>query len=246
MIFSLFGPKKPLTPLEAGELIAVRFPIEPEVASESLNPMTGETIGSLPSSTRKDEKFRTLYGSVSKVSKKRNIFVQFSSKDKGENLQVGAEGILAVLKPKKYIEFPTSLLHQDEETFIFSPPMAFESLTVPSNKKGIVFSASFPIEYRATSSPYSQRGTLTEFSWDQLGFLANLPVPIGTTLKFEFVIPYRTAPVEMKGKVISCEPLPDHVRKHLVRLALDTLSHKDRDDMFHYFLLSKQPWTKSK
>lgn len=242
MIFSLFTSKMPAVPLEPGELIALRFPIHSAKVTEDVNPMTGEKIGSLPGSATVDSDFRTLFGAISKISKKRNIFLQFISKDKGEDLQVGMQGTFAVLKPKKLIEFPTTLLHRNEGTFIFSPPTVVDSVSIPSHKKGLVFALSCPINYRAASSPYSQRGTLTEFSPAEVKLFVNLLIPPGTRLRLEFVIPYRDEPAQMKGKVTFCEPLSDQVRKHLARVSLEAMSQKEKDDLLHYFLLSKQEW----
>lgn len=219
--FRLFGRRKPLVLLAAGDLILVMFPNE-----------------------RKAGEFRTLFAAVSKVSKKRNIFVEFVSKDKGGDLQVGLHGTVRALKSGKLIEFPTTLLHRKEQTFIFSPPLEVDETTIPLNRKEIAYTPSHVITYRARSSPYAQRGTLSEFSWEKLDFISNLPIPAGTPLKVALEIPYRANPMEILGRVFSCNAIPNEARKHRVCLTLEGLSANHLDDLFNYFALTKQSWKK--
>lgn len=218
MIFGFLAKKKPPVPLESGEIVELEFPAEDDT--------------------------HTLYAKVHKISKKRNIFVHFVSRDKGDDLQIGAEGTLAALKAAEVIRFSTRLLHRkpEEGLFIFSPPENVHSSKLPRDPHRSRFQISLPLEYRAVASPHLQKGILTGFSWESVEFVANLAVPLATALSLEFRLPYREGPIRAKGKVVGSGPSPKNQRKYIAEVTLDEILPHDREDVLDYALLAGKAW----
>jgi hypothetical protein len=213
MIFSFFK-KKPIVPLEAGELVEFRMPVE--------------------------KGFRLLYGKVHKISKKRNIFLIFASKDKGEDLQIGVKGVLTAIHTGTLVRFDTQLLHryEDQGIFIFSPPETFVSKRVPRTLGEAPLALNLPIEYRAMASLHMQKGKLIQLSSENLMLEVNLPIPPHTVLMLEIPLPWSETPVRMKGKVISCERSSSQQKKSVVKTTLDEISDQDKGALLWFSLIS--------
>lgn len=212
MIFGLFSKKKKLlTPLESGEKFELEIPGE--------------------------KQSRFLYGRVVKVSKKKNIFVQFTSKDKGENLVVGTEGQMTALKSEQKIQFQTRFLHQNEKIFIFSPPETTASVKIHSAPDPFFYSISLPIHYRAMASPHTQKGEAIQFAWDSLVFSANLPIPIGTLLNLEIALPHLDRPIQIKEKVADSLKSQKDLKKYDIRISLEELGTSDKEEILWFVLL---------
>lgn len=218
MIFGFLFKKEPRVPLSAGELLEIKIPV--------------------PKSPGTEESFRYLYGKILKISKKRNIFVTFTSRDRGEHLEVGTDVILSAVKPKKVIRFPSKFLHQNDETFIFSPPVTMTQVGIPDKPEKAKFQVTCPIEYRSFNTMHLQKGVLHEISERSLSFGANLLIPIGTRLSLEFFLPYRERPIRITGKVLSAERDKNSSNHHIV-FSIEEISKDDRAGLLHFALLRR-------
>lgn len=212
MIFDFLFKKKIPVPVEAGDFMELQ-----------LSAGGGE---------------RTLYAKVSKVSKKRNIFVNFLSRDKGDDLTVGTKGSAAALKQNMLISFPTQLLHRDGETFIFSPPSEVVNRRIPPNSENLTYHIQLPIEYRPLSNLDLEKGTLVEFSPASLGFLADQPVPLSTLLAIVLSPPWKESSSRLKGTVTFCQRYRKDAKKHLVRISTDDLDERDKTELLWFSLVS--------
>jgi hypothetical protein len=220
MIFDFFSKKKKfLTPLKPGEKFKLEIPGE--------------------------KQNRVLYAVVIKVSKKKNILVNFISKDKGNDLTVGIEGKITALTSSQKIWFQSKFLHQEDEIFIFSPPEIIFSQKIRPLVRENSHPVFFSVQYRAMASPHTQKGEVIEFAWNGIKFLANLQIPKDTLLNLELNLPCRETPIQIREKVIFCSKSEEAPKKHFVQVSLKEMEIKDKEEILWYVCLQDEPFLSS-
>lgn len=254
MIFGLFKKKKMLIDLSPREELEIEVPVARRSAGEAAAPPgesgrhpgreLTESESARPPEEEEEQPVR-LYAEVIKVSKKKNIFVRFlagegeSSIALAEQVHVGGEVTIAVLKQGKISSFPSTLLHREGEVFIFAPPAVLSEVKLPHNPFDPPIPLELPVEYRAMSSAHLQKGTVQEVGEGKVAFFSNVPIPEATQLNLEVHLPHR-ALIRAKGKVLTSEPLPVDARKKKVTVSFVEIRPEDQRILSTYALFQFQ------
>jgi len=224
MFLGFLFKKEPRVPLSTGEFLEIRIPLPKS-----------------PEKPTSEESVRYLYGQVIKISKKRNIFLRFTSKDKGDDLEVGTAVTLAAVKPRKVIRFPSKFLHRNDDTLIFAPPVTITNVELPADPEKATFIMSSSVEYRSFNTMHLQKGTLLEIAENSLVILANLAIPQGTGLSLEVFLPYRENPVRIKVRVRESETAKAFSR-HKIHFSIEEISPEDKEGLLRFAFLSNLNW----